>query len=78
MLADSSEAAVRSMKDLSKEKIEDMVRRVVDGKLKDGQLDECDITLKEIEVIINSFVKVLTGIYHERIEYPITEEKAEG
>lgn len=78
MLADSSEAAVRSMKDLSKEKIEEMVRRVVDGKLKDGQLDECDITLKEIEVIINSFVKVLTGIYHERIEYPITEEKAEG
>jgi len=78
MLADSAEAAVRSMKDIDKEKIEDMVRKVVQGKLKDGQLDECDITLKEIEVIINSFVKVLTGIYHDRIEYPKTEEKSEA
>ncbi|NLV89312.1 MAG: HDIG domain-containing protein [Tissierellia bacterium] len=78
MLADSSEAAVRSMKDINKEKIEDMVRKVVKGKVKDGQLDECDITLKEIEVIINSFVKVLTGIYHDRIEYPKTEEKSEA
>ncbi len=78
MLADSSEAAVRSMKDLTKEKIEDMVRKVVQGKLKDGQLDECDLTLKEIETIIHSFVKVLTGIYHDRIEYPNIEEKSEA
>ena len=78
MLADSSEAAVRSMKELTKDKIEDMVRKVVQGKLKDGQLDECNVTLKEIETIIQSFINVLTGIYHDRIEYPNTEEKMEG
>ncbi|MCQ4923776.1 HDIG domain-containing protein [Tissierella carlieri] len=78
MLADSSEAAVRSMKDLTKEKIEDMVRKVVQGKLKDGQLDECNVTLKEIEITIHSFVNVLTGIYHDRIEYPNVEEKLEA
>ncbi|NLK43291.1 MAG: HDIG domain-containing protein [Tissierellia bacterium] len=78
MLADSSEAAVRSIKDINKEKIEDMVRKVVKGKLNDGQLDECDITLKEIEIVIDSFVKVLTGIYHDRIEYPKSEEKSEA
>ncbi|OZV13632.1 phosphohydrolase [Tissierella sp. P1] len=78
MLADSSETAVRSMKDLTKEKIEDMVRKVVQGKLKDGQLDECNVTLKEIEITIHSFVNVLTGIYHDRIEYPNVEEKLEA
>ena len=77
MLADSSEAAVRSIKDLTKEKIEDMVRKVVQGKLRDGQLDECDVTLKEIETIIKSFINVLTGIYHDRIEYPNIELKSE-
>ncbi|HEY8362640.1 MAG TPA: HDIG domain-containing metalloprotein [Tissierellaceae bacterium] len=77
MLADSSEAAVRSMKDISKEKIEEMVKKVVKGKLRDGQLDESDITLKEIDIIANSFIKVLTGIYHDRIEYPKIEEKSE-
>ncbi len=77
MLADSSEAAVRSLKDLTKEKIEDMVRKVVQGKLNDNQLDECDITLKEIEKVIQAFINVLTGIYHDRIEYPNMEEKSE-
>ncbi|MCK9443121.1 MAG: HDIG domain-containing protein [Tissierellaceae bacterium] len=77
MLADSSEAAVRSIKDLNKEKIEDMVRKIIQGKLNDGQLDECDITLKELDIITNSFINVLTGIYHDRIEYPSLNEKAE-
>jgi len=77
MLADSAEAAVRSIKDLNKEKIEEMVRKIIQGKLGDGQLDECDITLKELEIITNSFIGVLTGIYHDRIEYPNLDEKAE-
>lgn len=78
MLADSSEAAVRSMKELTKEKIEDMVRKIVQGKLKDGQLDQCNLTLNDIEIIIQSFTKVLTGIYHDRIEYPDIEEETEA
>lgn len=75
MLADSSEAAVRSIKDLTKDSIEDMVRKIVQGKLKDGQLDQCDITLKEIEIIIQTFIRVLAGIYHDRIEYPEVEKE---
>lgn len=78
MLADSAEAAVRSMKDLTKDKIEEMVRKVVQGKLKDDQLNECPITLKDIEIIIKSFTSVLTGIYHDRIEYPNIEEEKEA
>ena len=78
MMADSSEAAVRSMKELTKERIEDMVRKVVQGKQKDGQLDQCPLTLKDIETIIQSFTNVLTGIYHDRIEYPDIEEETEA
>ncbi len=70
MMADSSEAAVRSIKGLTREKIEDMVRKVVKGKISDGQFEECNITLLEIELAINSFINVLSGIYHDRIEYP--------
>lgn len=77
MMADSSEAAVRSIKDLTKEKIEDMVRKVVKSKIDDNQLDESNITFKEIEITINSFINVLTGIYHDRIEYPDMEKVEE-
>lgn len=77
MMADSSEAAVRSIKDLTKEKIEDMVRKVVKGKVDDGQMEECNITLLEIELSINAFVNVLTGIYHDRIEYPSVKKTVE-
>ena len=77
MMADSSEAAVRSIKDLTRDKIEDMVRKVVKGKIDEGQFEECNITLNEIEIIINSFINVLTGIYHDRIEYPNVENNLE-
>lgn len=70
MLADSSEAAVRSIKKPSKESIADMVSKVVNGKLSDGQLEECDITYKDIQKIINTFVATLVAISHDRIEYP--------
>lgn len=77
MMADSSEAAVRSIKDLTKDKIEDMVRKVVKSKIDDRQFEECNITLNEIEIIINSFINILTGIYHDRIEYPNIENNLE-
>ncbi len=76
MLADSVEAAVRSIKEPTKESIEDMVNKVVKGKINDGQLDECDITNKDINIVINTFVNILIGIYHDRIEYPNMESKA--
>ena len=77
MMADSSEAAVRSLKDLTRDKIEDMVRKVVKGKIDEGQFQECNITLNEIEITINSFINTLTGIYHDRIEYPNMEKNLE-
>lgn len=77
MLADSTEAAVRSIKELTHDKIKDMVTKVVQGKLDDGQLNECDITLKEIQLVIDAFINVLTGIHHDRIEYPSMEKNLE-
>ncbi|MEC9488539.1 MAG: HDIG domain-containing metalloprotein [Halanaerobium sp.] len=72
MLADIVEAALRS-KQFSlnnKHKIEASVRELVYKKLEDGQLDESELTLKDLDKIVNSFVKVLTGIFHKRVEYP--------
>lgn len=70
MLADSVEAAVRSISEPKKEKIHEIVNNIIKDKLTDGQLDECDITLKDLEIIKNSFINILMGIFHERIEYP--------
>lgn len=72
MLADSVEAAVRSLPDPSMEKIREMVRRIIRDKLDDGQLEECDLTFKDLDVIARNFCQVLEGVYHKRIEYPET------
>lgn len=77
MLADSVEAAVRSINDPTKEKIEEMVNNIVKDKLYSEQLDRCDLTLKDIDKIKKCFLKALNGIYHERIEYPVEHEKKE-
>lgn len=70
MLADSIEAAVRSLQDPTPEKIKAMVRRIIKDKLDDGQLETSDLTFKDLDTIARSFEKVLEGIYHKRIEYP--------
>ncbi len=75
MLADSVEAAVKSIKDPTKEKIEEMTKKVTKGKIDAGQLDECDLTNKEIKLIQKAFVNALMGIYHDRIEYPEEEDE---
>ncbi|MGE5543740.1 MAG: HD family phosphohydrolase, partial [Bacillota bacterium] len=72
MLADSVEAAVRSLHDPTPGRIEGMVRRIIKDKLNDGQLEECDLTFRDLNIIAESFSKVLTGVYHSRIEYPET------
>ena len=74
MLADSVEAAVRSIPEPTKDKIENMVNNIIDDKINSNQLINCDLTLKDIELIRKSFLKTLDGIYHHRIEYP-TEKK---
>jgi cyclic-di-AMP phosphodiesterase PgpH len=70
MLADSVEAAVRSMQNPTPGRVEGLVRKLIKDKLNDGQLEECDLTFKDLDVIATSFVKVLSGIFHNRVEYP--------
>lgn len=74
MLADSTEAAVRSINDPTTKKLEEMVNNIVDDKVKAGQLDNCELTLKDLSKIKECFLRALNGIYHKRIEYP-KEEK---
>jgi putative nucleotidyltransferase with HDIG domain len=76
MLADSVEAAVRSMipKMKSPEEIENTIRYIVRGKLNDGQLADSDLSIKDVNIIEQSFFRVLKGMYHERIAYPKPED----
>lgn len=75
MLADTVEAAIRASSDKSKEGIENTIRYLIKYKIDDNQLDECDIKLKDIEAIIQAFLKVLKAAYHERIQYPKISRK---
>lgn len=70
MLADSVEAYVRSLTEPTRDEVELGVRKIIKDKINDGQLNQCDLTLKDIENIIRAFIKVLAGIFHDRIEYP--------
>lgn len=70
MIADSVEAAVRSIKEPTKDKIEEMVDNIIRDKLHSGQLIDTDLTLKDVEKIKKCFMKVLVGVYHQRVEYP--------
>jgi putative nucleotidyltransferase with HDIG domain len=70
MLADSVEAAVRALQKPTPGRLEGLTRKIIKEKLHDGQLDECDLTLKDLDRIAEAFVRVLSGIFHTRIEYP--------
>ena len=70
MLADTVEAAVRSLPDPTPKAIEEFIERLVRGKLEDGQLSRAPVTLSDIDRICEAFSTVLNGVFHERIEYP--------
>lgn len=74
-IADSVEAAVRSLSTPTPETIETLVKKIVADRLQDGQLNECDLTLKELETVSHSFCETLKGIFHSRIEYPEMTKK---
>jgi putative nucleotidyltransferase with HDIG domain len=73
LLADSVEAACRALKDPTPARIEGAVHKIINNKFIDGQLDECELTLKDLEKISAVFIHILSGIYHSRVGYP--EEK---
>lgn len=70
MLADSIEAAARAAAERSAERIDALVEEVINERIAEGQLDECDLTLRNVRTIAESFKASLRGIYHPRIEYP--------
>ena len=70
MLADTVEAAVRSMPDPTPKAIEEFIAKLVRGKIDDGQLNDAPLTLQDISKICRAFTTVLKGVFHERIEYP--------
>lgn len=70
MLADSCEAAARSLSRPDPENIRAIVMKIVEAIISDGQLDECDVTLQEITIIREAMISALTAIYHARIDYP--------
>lgn len=79
MLADGCEASVRAMRQrghLTHDQIEQQVKRIIEDRLKQGQLDSCDLTLKELDTIARTFVKVLSGVHHARIDYPAEAKPA--
>jgi cyclic-di-AMP phosphodiesterase PgpH len=76
MLADVVEAASRTVSDPTVARIQGMVQKMINKVFSDGQLDECELTLKNLHEIAKSFNQTLTGIFHHRIEYP--ESTAKG
>ena len=68
LLADSVEGATRALDDPAPKRIEETVRKIINNKFIDGQLDECNLTLKEINLIAETFARVLSAIYHIRLK----------
>ena len=75
MLADTVEAAVRSLKDPTPAHIRNMVTKLVDSRAQEGELDRSGMTLYDLHLIKEKFISILTGIYHKRIAYPGQEEE---
>lgn len=70
MLADTVEASTKSIENPSPKKLEEKIDEVIKNRFMEGELDECDLTLKELTQIKKSFLKILIGIHHQRIKYP--------
>ncbi|MAT40289.1 MAG: hydrolase [Ectothiorhodospiraceae bacterium] len=78
MLADTIEAASRTIEDPSAEKFENLIDSVINQRLTDGQLDNCDLTLRDLSEVKRSFLTVLLGIHHNRIKYPSKDAELEA
>jgi hypothetical protein len=70
MLADAVEAASRTLADPTPARIQGMVKKLINNIFIDGQLDECDLTLKDLNLIAKSFNRIMAGSFHHRVDYP--------
>ncbi len=77
MLADSIEAAGRSLDEPTPVRLQNIVRNIVQKKFMDGQLDECSLTLRDLSKVEMAFTRILLGIYHQRIDYPKGQSASE-
>jgi putative nucleotidyltransferase with HDIG domain len=75
LLADQVEAASKTLTDPTPARIQGMVQKMVNNVFADGQLDTCELTLRDLHLIAKSFNKILSGIFHQRIHYPLPVEK---
>jgi hypothetical protein len=78
MLADCVEAASRTLINPTPDRIQGMVQNIINRIFTDGQLDECELTLKNLHEIAKSFNRILNGIFHHRIDYPEPVHKGGG
>jgi hypothetical protein len=78
LLADSVEAAAKSIQDPSPARLQGLVQNLINRIFVDGQLDDCEITLKDLHRIARAFNRVLSGIYHHRPDYPEPATKEAG
>ncbi len=78
MLADAAEAAVRTIKDPTPARVQGAVQKIINRYFAEGELDECELTLRELNVIAGLYTRFLIGIHHNRVEYPepAAKEKA--
>ncbi|MDQ3699597.1 MAG: HDIG domain-containing protein, partial [Chloroflexota bacterium] len=74
MLADTVEASVRAASNRATKSLEELVERAVNERILEGELDDCNLTLKDLEIIKRSFMRQLQGVYHPRIQYPDPHE----
>jgi putative nucleotidyltransferase with HDIG domain len=72
MLADSIEAAARAIEDPTSARLTNLVKNIIQSKFLDGQLEECNLTLRDLSLIEEAFKRSLLSIYHQRIDYPNT------
>lgn len=75
LLADGIEAASRAMKNPTYSKLENLVNRMVDDRVSEGQLSHCPLTFRHLQVIKETFLNILVGVYHSRVEYPEDSDK---
>lgn len=75
MLADAVEAATRALKKATLPRLEEVIHELVMERVRDGQLDRCDLTLRDLETVRGSFARILAGHFHSRIEYPKVKEQ---
>ena len=77
MLADGCEAAVRSARPSSAQEVAEIVNKIIDQRVSDGQLSECDLTMRDLDLVRETFVSVLKGVFHPRIKYPPAQKAAD-